>query len=214
MNIQEFQDKIQKFPEEIRKNALGSIASFQPERKDNELMQKVIALRDEAKDKNILSVASILDLIILHWGLDLLPGFVVSIIETNEQFIEIGDWVKELRDNNSLSLPILKTIYNFNQSSPSEKKDEFVYVMLNRRNGFFKIGYSTQPEFRERTLQSEEPEIEMILFFPGTLKDEKELHRKYSSYRKRGEWFSINETHIEEIKSLYKHRGLTFSKDK
>ena len=78
----------------------------------------------------------------------------------------------------------------------------FVYVMQNRRNGFFKIGFSKKPSFREKTLQSEEPEVEMIFAYKGTIELEKKIHDKYSRKRIRGEWFSLNEEDLESIKLM------------
>lgn len=68
----------------------------------------------------------------------------------------------------------------------------FVYLMVNRRNGMSKIGFSRSPKFRESTLQSEEPEVEILGAKAGTLDDEKALHAKFSTKRVRGEWFLLS----------------------
>lgn len=77
-----------------------------------------------------------------------------------------------------------------------------VYLMKNSRNGFHKIGYSKNPQARESTLQSEEPEITLVAFWPGTLDDERRIHELYANYRIRGEWFALSESHIEEISEI------------
>jgi len=41
----------------------------------------------------------------------------------------------------------------------------FVYVILNTRNNLIKIGKSKLPNYREITLQSEEPEIELLFAY-------------------------------------------------
>lgn len=38
----------------------------------------------------------------------------------------------------------------------------YVYLMKNSRNGLTKIGHSSNPVFREKTLQAEEPEINLL----------------------------------------------------
>lgn len=84
-------------------------------------------------------------------------------------------------------------------SEPAEspKKMTHIYLMKNERNGLVKIGKSISPKFRERTLQSQEPEISMI--FVSCLCEEiieKDLHEKFSEKRVRGEWFNLTDDDI------------------
>jgi hypothetical protein len=76
----------------------------------------------------------------------------------------------------------------------------FVYLMRNSRNGLVKIGFSTNPKYREATLQSEEPEVTMIFSALGTRRDERSLHHDYLEFRVRGEWFNLTDGQIAEIK--------------
>lgn len=78
----------------------------------------------------------------------------------------------------------------------------FVYVMQNRRNGLFKIGFSKKPYFREKTLQSQEPEVEMIFSHKGSIELEKLIHGNFSRNRIRGEWFSLTEDELESVKLM------------
>jgi hypothetical protein len=77
-----------------------------------------------------------------------------------------------------------------------------VYLMKNKRNGYIKIGVSQNPVFREKTLQSEEPEVELI-FKTGLLENgegqELHLHTSYSQKRLRGEWFNLSSQDCESI---------------
>ncbi len=73
------------------------------------------------------------------------------------------------------------------------------YLMLDTHTGYYKIGKSENPKFREDTLLSMKPTINLIWTYKKDI--EKELHRKYSEYRIRGEWFKLDESHIEEIKN-------------
>jgi len=86
-----------------------------------------------------------------------------------------------------------------------EKEKCYVYLMLDTLNYYYKIWISNSPEYREKTLQSEKPEIEMICnkLFPNrdiALAFEQALHKTYSSKRVRWEWFNLNEDDIEDLK--------------
>jgi hypothetical protein len=81
------------------------------------------------------------------------------------------------------------------------EKDSYIYLMKNTRNGYTKIGISKNPKHREKTLQSEEPEIDLIWKkeIPNAIGREIELHKKYSDKRIRGEWFDLTEQDIQNI---------------
>jgi len=93
------------------------------------------------------------------------------------------------------------------QNNPTEdkknkkaKKNGNVYLMKNIRNGYTKIGFTTKhPTFRERTLQSQEPEVELLNYWKGNMQDEEDLHNQFDEKRERGEWFNLNEDDIQEI---------------
>lgn len=80
----------------------------------------------------------------------------------------------------------------------------FVYLMQDTSNGYHKIGISNKPEYREKTLQSEKPSIEMLASkkFP-TRKIaeaiESALHTAYSQQRVRGEWFNLDDADVAAI---------------
>ncbi|TAK97119.1 MAG: hypothetical protein EPO07_13870 [Verrucomicrobia bacterium] len=95
------------------------------------------------------------------------------------------------------------------ESLRKSKYNTFVYLMEDLRNGRWKIGQSRTPTKRERTLQSEVPEIVMRLSIPADIVEEKRLHSRYAHKRVRGEWFSL--THEEQVWIVYflKKRGDT-----
>jgi len=73
----------------------------------------------------------------------------------------------------------------------------YVYLMEDTANGRYKIGMSKKPEYRERTLQSEKPEITLICSKMYSSRDEarkieKELHQRFKNNRIRGEWFNLS----------------------
>lgn len=85
----------------------------------------------------------------------------------------------------------------------------YVYLMRDNTNGYHKIGISNKPEYREKTLQSEKPSIEMLACkkFP-TRKIaeaiESALHTAYSQQRVRGEWFNLDDVDVAAIMETLK----------
>lgn len=85
---------------------------------------------------------------------------------------------------------------------PSSPNLGYVYLMINWRNRYTKIGFTkNKPIIRERTLQSEEPEVEVVFLIPGSMEEERRLHQKYAHRRLRGEWFSLTEEERFQIVS-------------
>nr|WP_236027380.1 GIY-YIG nuclease family protein [Gelidibacter pelagius] len=79
--------------------------------------------------------------------------------------------------------------------------------MKDLANGYYKIGISNNPTYREKTLQSEKPTIELIkskLFSNRkvAVAFERSLHKTYENKRLRGEWFELSERDIKEIKEI------------
>jgi hypothetical protein len=87
------------------------------------------------------------------------------------------------------------------------KFDCFVYLMEDLRNKSFKIGKSKTPGKRERTLQSEAPEIVMRFSIPADELHEKKLHEHFSGKRKRGEWFELSNDDLVWIMKYMKTNG-------
>lgn len=105
-------------------------------------------------------------------------------------------------DWRSIEKPVIE------DSIPEEisPKDEacYVYLMWDTTNGFHKIGISNNPKYRERTLQSEKPTIELLKAkqYPTRMiaeAIESALHKAYADKRLRGEWFNLSPEDIEHI---------------
>lgn len=84
--------------------------------------------------------------------------------------------------------------------STQPPKPTFIYLLLDQRSGYVKIGRAKDPSARERTLQSETPCVSMIYSGPADASLEYELHQEYSEFRVRGEWFRLSGAQIEEVK--------------
>lgn len=92
------------------------------------------------------------------------------------------------------------------QNSALENSTEtcHVYLMHDTTNNYHKIGISAKPEYREKTLQSDKPTIELICSkeYPdrGIAKSiENALHNNYSSKHIRGEWFELTDFDVLNI---------------
>lgn len=103
--------------------------------------------------------------------------------------------------------PIFKSAGDIKSNNSNEIC--FVYLMLDSVNNYHKIGISNNPEYREKTLQSEKPTIELISHKHYPTRKiaesiEKALHESYKDKRIRGEWFILSEEDINNIKeTLY-----------
>lgn len=92
--------------------------------------------------------------------------------------------------------------------SPRPPKPTFIYLLLDERSGYVKIGRAKDPSARERTLQSENPCVSMIYRGPADASLENELHQEYAEFRVRGEWFKLSKTQIDDIKR--RATGITY----
>lgn len=89
------------------------------------------------------------------------------------------------------------------ESETKIAKGGFVYLMQDTSLGYHKIGFSTNPQFRERTLQAQKPTIQLEHYWKGTWRIEQSLHEKFMPKRIRGEWFDLSSEDIAEIMSFF-----------
>ncbi len=93
---------------------------------------------------------------------------------------------------------------NENKISKENCDSAQIYLILNKKSGNIKIGRSKNPSLREKTLQAEQPDLELISVWEAPKKVENELHKKYSDKRIRGEWFNLTFNDLKEIKDSMK----------
>lgn len=113
---------------------------------------------------------------------------------------EYMDKIEELKEEYPIEFSSSHTTI---ESSISDESC-YVYLMCDTSNGYFKIGISNNPEYRERTLQSEKPTIEKLCAkeYPNrTIASaiESALHKSYDSKRIRGEWFALDANDVNAI---------------
>ena len=85
----------------------------------------------------------------------------------------------------------------------------YVYLMIDTANGYHKIGISNHPKYREGTLQSEKPTIELVCAkqYPSRViatAIESALHSAFGEKRLRGEWFDLSDQDVSDIKLTLK----------
>lgn len=96
-----------------------------------------------------------------------------------------------------------KLVWDIENNTRKEYNEEVskAYIMKDSSTGLYKIGKSKNPEYRERTLQSEKPTIKMIKVFHSDI--ESELHKEFADVRVRGEWFKLNKVQLKRICTHY-----------
>ena len=90
-----------------------------------------------------------------------------------------------------------------------EEEKTFVYLMKHS-NGLTKIGRSKNPQTREKTLQAEDPRLEMIFYCEACKYIERRLHQIFNSVRVRGEWFRLMAHHVDWIMFFLKDQNNCF----
>ncbi|WP_437399838.1 GIY-YIG nuclease family protein [Flagellimonas lutimaris] len=104
-------------------------------------------------------------------------------------------------------LPDHQLLKSEDQDNDKRAEGCHVYLMVDTTNDFYKIGISNKPQYREKTLQSQKPTIELICSkeYPKRVIAETmegTLHKVYGDKRIRGEWFELNEQDVNDIKSM------------
>jgi len=110
-----------------------------------------------------------------------------------------------LYTNYGSPLPVIGASYTDPSQNPV-----YVYIMQNYDfANRYKIGISNNPKFREKTLMSQEPNIETVFKLKCPDRDaakkiESRLHIFFEQQRIRGEWFSLTKDELAKAKKLAK----------
>lgn len=87
------------------------------------------------------------------------------------------------------------------------KAKGYVYFIQGLCGGAIKIGYSTNPASRLKTLQTGYPDtLRILVLVPGNERTERFFHYKFEEFKMNGEWYKPDERllkHIEELKAKY-----------
>lgn len=117
--------------------------------------------------------------------------------------LAVKDFVNKYLDYSNQIVEIIEE----DRQLVSNKADQercYVYLMVDTTNHFYKIGISNDPKYREHTLQSDKPTIELICAkaFPSrVIADaiESALHKAFSKKRIRGEWFNLSDEDVRYL---------------
>lgn len=112
---------------------------------------------------------------------------------------------KEILNECGIQLTHVPTEVNI--ENKKNKDSCYVYMMKDEVNGYHKIGISKNPNYRERTLQSEKPTIRLIAAKEYPIRSiaeaiEMALHKTYETKRLRGEWFDLTDEDIDILKQV------------
>lgn len=123
-----------------------------------------------------------------------------SFVDTMRQIIgDINSQIKYIVDEKLKQRCENAYKYSAQQSvveiEPKESKIGYVYL-FSHSSGLTKIGYSSNPRNREKTLQAEDPRVHMLAVRAGSQSLESRLHTIYSHKRFRGEWFDLTDNDI------------------
>lgn len=126
---------------------------------------------------------------------------VVSYIKANGA--EDVKTITEYRRREVTNDPVITSIENITDGmTPC-----YVYLMLDHNTRLYKIGISSKPYFREKTLQGQQPKISLLFAkqFPTrkiALILERVLHEAYKEFHTRGEWYRLHDSAVDEIKAV------------
>lgn len=178
-------------------NALSNIAAFMEYFVENEPLD---IQRDVWKKEDVEKLRGTLDYFLAVNGIPRKPG---RLDEGNVRFVfytpedELELQVVELKRE----VRSLESALKSADKSPKQKSKQKTYLMLDELTGFIKIGKSSAPSTREKTLLSQSPSIHLVCTIPDNI--EQELHEAFSSKRGRGEWFDLDPQDLMKIKNSY-----------
>jgi len=90
------------------------------------------------------------------------------------------------------------SVFNSFVANPiANKSNRKTYIIKDKSNGLYKIGRSINPIKREKTLQSEKPNLELVKTWDTDI--ENTLHNDYKEFRVRGEWFNLSKVQLKYI---------------
>lgn len=85
----------------------------------------------------------------------------------------------------------------------------WIYLIKDKTTGMYKIGQSIDPVGRLKTLRKQDTlqptpnDFELVEAWWAEERMERELHGHFHAQRERGEWFELNEGHIERIRAIF-----------
>ena len=121
----------------------------------------------------------------------------------SQNFVNLVKYDEYIIYQENLSESLIQLNYNKTHKTTKPKpKPKKTYILKDKNTGYYKIGKSSNPLDREKTLQSEKPTYELIKIFNKDI--ETQLHKKYKKENVRGEWFNLSKIQLKYICTNYK----------
>lgn len=113
-------------------------------------------------------------------------------------------------DTKALVSGIGRRVQSFNKICITESADiNYIYLMHDKKEDAYKIGFSKKPKFREKTLLSQAPNISIFRQWIAPQKYESVLKNNFKIKRGRGEWFKLSQEDIQSIDATMKRFSKT-----
>lgn len=102
-----------------------------------------------------------------------------------------------------VSVPTLYRI-GMTKTDPRPQKLGFVYLIFDSGSTFFKIGFTRRdPIFRIKEMSTGNPNLSLVGFWRSQFYRELDLHEKFSAKRQCGEWFSLSNHDVDEVRRCF-----------
>ncbi len=88
-----------------------------------------------------------------------------------------------------------------------------IYLAVDIKSTLIKIGFSDNPRYREKQLQTANPNFHIFFIFLGGAKLEKTLHNRFQDFRYDLEWFSLSKSDIYSIITEFEQLSIFFDDD-
>lgn len=100
----------------------------------------------------------------------------------------------------------------YNSRNNTEIKPDYCYLFYDNLTCKYKIGRSSNPNTRYKTLLSDRNSLEIKGIYEtesrqDSIRLERKLHIYFSEYREIGEWFNLKHLSIDEILNCYKNQA-------
>jgi hypothetical protein len=135
-------------------------------------------------------------------------------IHSSLKELKASGWVSYSKKSNGKGIysvheyPIVVLGATDNKFVLSREFETAIYLMVDRHTDLYKIGRSINPVHREKTLLSQAPMIELLLYFEANNSTEDMLHEHFKDKRRRGEWFKLVQSDVELIKRYGRNKNL------
>lgn len=128
-----------------------------------------------------------------------------SLSKLTEDQIEFENWKRDKKYEEDH----IRMNEGYEERRSTEKIDPFgsIYLMRDIYRGCYKIGFTKSLKSRIDQLRTANAGIEYMKHYEGRMSDEKHLHDVFSGVIISGEWFRLNEVHIDFIEQYFSSKS-------